>query len=114
VELNAFRIVQESLTNILKHAGPTRATVVLDYGETDLRIEVSDHGAGSQDVPSAGYGLVSMQQRAGMLDGELVAGPSDRGFVVSARLPIAPPARGRPREPDPPPVAEARAEAVVP
>jgi signal transduction histidine kinase len=103
VELNAFRIVQESLTNVLKHAGPTRATVVLDYGETDLRIEVGDRGTGGQGVPSAGYGLVSMQQRAGMHGGELVAGPAAEGFVVSARLPIAPVAgRGpEPRVPEP-------------
>jgi signal transduction histidine kinase len=90
VELNAYRIVQEALTNILKHAGPTRATVVLHYGQESLRVEVQDHGRGSDGEPSAGYGLISMQQRATLLGGELVAGPAEEdGFRVSARLPVA-------------------------
>jgi signal transduction histidine kinase len=88
VELNAFRIVQEALTNVLKHAGRTRATVVLDYQDDHLRVEIRDHGRGSAASPSAGYGLISMQQRAAMLGGELVARPLPHGFVVSARLPI--------------------------
>lgn len=98
VEVNAFRIVQEALTNVLKHAGPTRASVVLDYGDDHLRVEVRDHGRGSAASPSAGYGLISMQQRAAMLGGELTAGPAERGFVVSAHLPI-PDAGGRPGTP---------------
>jgi signal transduction histidine kinase len=90
VELNAYRIVQESLTNILKHAGPTPATVVLDYSGADLRVEVRDEGRGASGVPASGYGLVSMQQRASMLGGELVAGPEkEHGYRVWARLPVA-------------------------
>jgi signal transduction histidine kinase len=89
VELNAFRIVQEALTNILKHAGPTRATVVLTYGDRRLLIEVRDRGRGVTGTPSPGYGLISMQQRAAMLGGELVAEPADGGFVVRASLPTA-------------------------
>jgi signal transduction histidine kinase len=90
VELNAYRIVQEALTNILKHAGPTRATVVLDYGRESLRVEVRDHGRGETGRHSDGYGLISMRQRAALLGGELTAGPADkRGFRVSARLPVA-------------------------
>ena len=89
VELNAFRIVQEALTNVIKHAGPARARVVLEYGEDQLRVEVHDDGRGSGHSPSAGYGLVSMQQRAAMLDGELTARPAGHGFVVSARLPLS-------------------------
>jgi signal transduction histidine kinase len=116
VELNAYRIIQEALTNSLKHAGPARAEVSLDYGEDSLGIEVLDHADPDPDpdhdpdpdpdaVPprdraerlrdprpalaSAGYGLISMQQRAAMLGGELVAGPAlERGFLVSARLPV--------------------------
>ena len=88
VELNAFRIVQEALTNVLKHAGPTRATVVLDYAADHLRVVVRDQGRGSAASPSAGYGLISMQQRAAMLGGRLIAEPSEPGFVVSAWLPI--------------------------
>ncbi|HEY0508307.1 MAG TPA: sensor histidine kinase [Blastococcus sp.] len=91
VELNAFRIVQEALTNSLKHAGPTRATVVLDYQAGSLRVEVRDEGHGERrgGAPS-GFGLISMQQRAAMLGGELIAGPeAERGFRVSAWLPVA-------------------------
>lgn len=99
VELNAFRIVQEALTNILKHAGPTEATVTLDYGDSDLRVEVRDRGRGSAARPSAGYGLISMQQRARMLGGDLVARSADEGFVVVARLPIG--EAGRDRADDP-------------
>jgi len=88
VELNAFRIVQEALTNILKHAGPTEATVTLDYDDTELRVDVRDRGRGSAPSPSPGYGLISMQQRARMLGGDLVARPAEQGFLVSARLPV--------------------------
>jgi signal transduction histidine kinase len=89
VELNGFRIVQEALTNILKHAGPTEAAVTLTYGDDELRVEIRDRGRGSEHTPSPGYGLISMQQRARMLEGDLVAGPSDEGFSVEARLPVA-------------------------
>lgn len=88
VELNAFRIVQEALTNILKHAGPTGAVVTLDYGDAELGVEVRDRGRGSVSSPSPGYGLISMQQRARMLGGDLVARPERNGFVVAARLPV--------------------------
>jgi signal transduction histidine kinase len=88
VELNAFRIVQEALTNILKHAGPTEATVTLDYDDAELRVDVRDRGRGSVPSPSPGYGLISMQQRARMLGGDLVARPAEQGFLVSARLPL--------------------------
>ena len=77
--LNAYRIVQEALTNSLKHAGPDRATVVLDYGADALDVEVRDEGpAGGRRArrrhrrpqePSAGYGLIGMQQRVAMLGG---------------------------------------------
>jgi signal transduction histidine kinase len=88
VELNAFRIVQEALTNVLKHAGPTTATVTLDYESEQLRVDVRDRGRGNAARPSTGYGLISMEQRAAMLGGELVAGPARPGFRVSARLPV--------------------------
>jgi signal transduction histidine kinase len=92
VELNAFRIVQEALTNSLKHAGPTHATVTLDYRGEVLHVEVLDEGpTHPMTTPSAGYGLVGMQQRAAMLGGDVIAGPeaAGRGFRVSARLPVA-------------------------
>lgn len=91
VELNAYRIVQEALTNSLKHAGPTSASVTLEYLPDALRVEVRDHGGPTRPgTSSAGYGLVSMQQRTAMLGGDLVVGPeADTGFRVSARLPVA-------------------------
>src|SRR4051794_34709198 len=93
VELNAHRIIQEALTNSLKHAGPTRATVTLDYRAESLRVEVCDEGGEAQihrpQETAGGYGLISMQQRATMLGGELHAGPEpERGFRVSVQLPV--------------------------
>jgi signal transduction histidine kinase len=99
VEVNAFRIVQEALTNTLKHAGPTRASVTLDYDDESLGVEVLDEGPrpdGPRHAapPSSGFGMISMHQRAAMLGGELVAEPgSDHGFRVAARLPLAEHAR---------------------
>lgn len=95
VELNAYRIVQEALTNILKHAGPARATVVLDYGEDTLNVQVTDRTGTTSPAESPvrqagpGYGLIGMQQRAAMLGGDVVAGPyGGTGFRVAARLPV--------------------------
>jgi signal transduction histidine kinase len=92
VELNAFRIIQEALTNSLKHAGPTQATVLLDYTGESLHVEVYDQGGEAppeRKDTTPGYGLISMQQRAGMLGGELEVGPEpERGFRVSVRLPV--------------------------
>ena len=91
VELNAYRIIQEALTNSLKHAGPTRAQVTLAYEADAVRVEVRDEGGRDvrQRVSTPGYGLISMEQRAAMLGGELVVGPrAERGFAVSARLPV--------------------------
>jgi signal transduction histidine kinase len=93
VELNAYRIVQEALTNALKH-GPRRgATVTLDYRDRSLRVEVQDRGGGATNarVPevSPGYGLIGMQQRASLLGGELEAGPdTTHGFRVAVELPL--------------------------
>jgi signal transduction histidine kinase len=92
VELNAFRIVQEALTNSLKHADSTRTAVFVEYRPDELRLEVRDHSRRRGRVddvrPSARYGLVSMQQRATLLGGQLETGPYDDGFRVAARLPV--------------------------
>ncbi len=89
LELNAFRIVQEALTNTLKHAGPTRAVVVLDYRDESLEIEVRDGGQGGGRTSSTGYGLVSMRQRVAMLGGDLETGPAgDAGYRVAASIPV--------------------------
>ncbi|MBM7808606.1 signal transduction histidine kinase [Geodermatophilus bullaregiensis] len=90
VELHAFRIIQESLTNSLKHAGPTRASVTLTYGEAALGVEVRDRGRGVTGSTSLGHGLISMRERVAMLGGDLHAGPdADSGFRVTAELPMA-------------------------
>jgi signal transduction histidine kinase len=89
IELSAYRIVQEALTNTLKHAGMTRAAVVLGYhnGHLELRINDDGHGTTADLVP--GQGLVGMQQRAALLGGELAMGPGpDGGFQVMAKLPV--------------------------
>jgi signal transduction histidine kinase len=89
VELNAYRIVQEALTNALKHAGRTRARVDLDYHTGLLELRVSDNGRGAMGKLTAGHGLVGMRQRAAVLGGEVVVGPAaGGGFEVTAKLPV--------------------------
>ena len=93
VELNAYRIVQEALTNSLKHGPRSGTTVTLDYRGNSLRVEVRElKGESSDSVAtsaSGGFGLISMQQRAAMLGGQLEVGQgSDRGFRVAVELPL--------------------------
>jgi signal transduction histidine kinase len=89
VELNAYRIVQEALTNSLKHAGPTRARVVLRYHPEYLQLQVCDEGGGRIPDLTPGHGLVGMRQRAALLGGDLAAGPRPGGgFQVTATLPV--------------------------
>jgi signal transduction histidine kinase len=93
LELSAFRIVQEALTNALKHAGPAHAEVTVRYQEGAVELEVADSGSGPAGVQGTGHGLVGMRERAAMFGGELQAAPSDGGgFVVRARLPLTSPA----------------------
>lgn len=90
VDLSAYRIVQEGLTNALKHAGPARAEVLVRYGDRDLELEVSDDGRGRDDASNGGgHGLVGMRERVALYGGELDAGPRPGGgFGLRARLPI--------------------------
>jgi signal transduction histidine kinase len=92
VELAAYRIVQEALTNVVRHAGHARATVDLDHGPARLTITVCDDGQGgeaSEGVP--GHGITGMRERAHAVGGTLRVGPlPDRGFVVTASLPVPP------------------------
>jgi signal transduction histidine kinase len=89
IELSAYRIVQEALTNTLKHAGMTRAAVTLGYQDGYLELRISDDGRSGDADPVPGQGLVGMQQRAALLGGELAAGPgTDGGFQVTAKLPV--------------------------
>jgi signal transduction histidine kinase len=89
VDLSAYRIVQEALTNALKHAGPTSARVVVRYGKDDLELEIADTGAGAAASDGEGHGLVGMRERVSLYRGRLEAGPRDGGgFAVRARLPL--------------------------
>ena len=89
VELSAFRIVQEALTNVLKHAHATRADVLLHYTDRSLEIEVADNGAGANGTERPGHGLIGMRERAALYGGTLTTGRSQTGgFLVAAALPI--------------------------
>ena len=90
IELSAYRIVQEALTNALKYAGDAHATVDIHYGANSLELEIADDGAGSPArAASGGHGLVGMRERVALYGGHLDASrdPSG-GFVVRATLPI--------------------------
>jgi signal transduction histidine kinase len=95
VDLSAYRIVQEALTNVVKHAGPARAQVVVGYRDQDVRVEVTDDGQGtvasvSDGRAGTGHGLIGMRERVQVFGGDLDVGPCpDGGFRVAARLPLA-------------------------
>jgi signal transduction histidine kinase len=98
LDLAAYRVVQEALTNVLKHAGKPRTTVRLDYREAELVVEIADAGrpipaAGpaASAVPGSGRGLLGLRERIALYGGELDAGPRPGGgWLVRARLPIDP------------------------
>jgi len=121
VDLTAYRIIQECLTNVIRHAGPATADVHLDYRDTVLRIQITDTGRGNLAAGGymasvltglaglgGGHGITGMRERAASVGGELTAGPGpERGFLVTACLPLdaAPAEPG----PDPAPVVQAPA-----
>ena len=89
IDLSAYRIVQEGLTNTLKHAAATRADVTLGYAPEELCIEVRDDGRGSTMSDGRGRGLVGVRERVKIYGGEMAAETqSEGGFVLRARLPI--------------------------
>ncbi|WP_328777701.1 sensor histidine kinase (plasmid) [Streptomyces goshikiensis] len=90
IDLSAYRIVQEALTNVVRHAGTGHCRVDIDYGDEELSVEVVDDGRGVTGNGSAhGFGIVGMRERAGLLHGRLSAGPRpEGGFRVAARLPL--------------------------
>jgi signal transduction histidine kinase len=96
VDLSAYRIVQEALTNCIKHAGPARATVRLCFGRDELELQVSDDGRGvvgwyDPDREDGGHGLIGMRERVAVFGGNLEVGPRPGGgFRVDARLPLEP------------------------
>ena len=88
LDISAYRIVQEALTNVMKHAGPAHASVVVTYRERVIDIDVSDDGCGGSPN-GGGHGLTGLRERAALFGGELQAGDGNGGgFVVHARLPI--------------------------
>jgi signal transduction histidine kinase len=95
VDLSAYRIVQEALTNVVKHAGPARAEVTIRYRDQDVTVEVTDDGRGitaptGDGRAGVGHGLVGMRERVAAFGGDLEAGPRPGGgFRVAARLPLA-------------------------
>jgi signal transduction histidine kinase len=95
--VSVYRIVQEALTNVLKHAGPARAEVTIGCEQDAVTIEVADNGTGQHGNRShgGGHGLAGMRERAAVFGGELNAGPRPGGgFAVRARLPLAGPPPG--------------------
>jgi signal transduction histidine kinase len=88
VDACAFRIIQEALANVVRHAGTGSCRVCIDYREEELSIEVTDEGSGTP-VADTGYGIAGMRERAALLQGELSAGPRpEGGFRVAALLPL--------------------------
>jgi len=115
LDLAAYRVVQEAVTNVIKHAATDRCTVTVDYQEDSLTLEIADGGGGGPDtgcsvgprVPKsvrrgpparltdstqgqgAGHGIAGMRERVGMYGGEFRAGPRPgHGFQVTARFPV--------------------------
>jgi signal transduction histidine kinase len=89
VELSAFRIVQEGLTNALKHAGAVPTHVIVSYGSAELAVEVTDEGGSASSVPGSGRGLAGIRERVAVFGGRLQAGPrADGGWTVRAAFPI--------------------------
>jgi signal transduction histidine kinase len=88
VDLSAYRIVQEALTNTLKHGGEATATVIVRYAADALELEVADDGGGANGANGGGHGLVGMQERAAVYGGQVEAGPREGGFGVRVRLPL--------------------------
>jgi signal transduction histidine kinase len=93
LDLAAYRIIQEALTNTIKHAGQAQATVTVCRTDELLDIEVADDGPGERVLDHGGRGVPGMRQRARLYGGELQVGPRPGGgFAVHALLPIAGPA----------------------
>ena len=90
IDLSAYRIVQEGLTNALKHAGASTADVTLQYRPVELLIEVRDNGRGGSMSDAVGYGLVGVRERVKIYGGEMsVSTPNGGGFILSTRLPLS-------------------------
>jgi signal transduction histidine kinase len=89
LDLAAYRVLQEGLTNVRKHAAARRVEVVLRYGADEIAVEVVDDGDGSGAGGGSGRGLAGVRERVALLGGEFVAGPRARGFALRVTLPLA-------------------------
>jgi signal transduction histidine kinase len=93
VDAPAFRIIQEAVTNVVRHSGTSQCQVSIRQQDGQLSIEVTDSGHGGS-VTGTGYGITGMRERAALLGGDFSAGPRPGGgFRVAARLPLLAPAR---------------------
>ena len=112
IDQSAFRIVQEALTNVVKHSGASSCRVGVGYEDTGLSVEITDHGgepaAGRDWSPAArepngtGHGILGMQERVSLCGGEFTAGPlPERGFRVAARFPLPAPSGQEPSGQEP-------------
>jgi signal transduction histidine kinase len=89
VDVSAYRIVQEALTNALKHAGPARARVILRYSADDLELEILDDGSGNGHGGGSGHGLHGIRERVAVYGGQLESGARpEGGYALRARLPL--------------------------
>ena len=89
VDLSAYRLVQEALTNTLKYAGPARAWVTLRWRDDELELEVANNGSSEASTNGSGHGLAGMRERVALCGGTLETGPRDGGgFVVRCHLPL--------------------------
>jgi signal transduction histidine kinase len=90
IDLSAYRIVQEGLTNTVKHAAASHAEVTVRYAPDEIRIDVCDDGQGADSSDGLGHGLIGVRERVNLYGGEMSAGTlNGRGFVLSTRLPVA-------------------------
>jgi signal transduction histidine kinase len=89
LDVAAYRVLQEGLTNVRKHAGARRVTVRIRYERDSISVEVRDDGDGSGRGGGSGRGLAGLRERVALLNGHFVAGPAADGFVLSATLPLA-------------------------
>lgn len=89
IDMSAYRIIQEAVTNVVRHAGTRSCQVSIDHRDEELSIEILDGGRGLGDTVGIGYGLLGMRERVGLLHGEFSAGPrQEGGFRVAALLPV--------------------------
>ncbi|MDH6124932.1 sensor histidine kinase [Kitasatospora sp. GP82] len=92
IDLSAYRIVQEAVTNVVRHAAVGHCRVAIEYGDEELSVEVVDDGRGMPGTAGSGFGITGMRERVSLLNGRFSAGPRpEGGFRVAARLPLPEP-----------------------